>query len=138
MQEKNIIGLEGTVHKAKDDARVDVSSSADALAQRKTHLKRQADFYRVGIVHAKATIKHGARPDTLFHSALDHATWAVRSRVDSVLRPTGISVGTVWPYAVSIIGFLRQRKMMKPALGVLAAAAGAAVYVQRRRTQSRY
>ena len=153
MEQKNIIGLDGTIHPSRMEASSeakggakgvvmglvngDATSKDDALAQRKTHLKRQADFYRVGIVHAKATIKHGARPDTLFHSALDHATWAVRSRVDSLLRPTGISVATVWPYAVSVLGFLRQRKMMKPALGVLAAAAGAAVYYQRRRSQPR-
>ena len=76
MEEKNIIGLEGP------------SDGKDALAERKTQLKRQADFYRVGIVHSKASIKQGVRPEALFHSALDHATWAIRSRVDNVLRPT--------------------------------------------------
>ncbi len=126
MEQKNIIGLEGTVDKA------------DSLSERKTHLKRQADFYRVGIVHAKASIKQGARPEALFHSALDHATWAVRSRVDGLLRPTGISVGTIWPYAISMLGFLRQRGMMKPALGVLAVAAGAAAYWQRKRLHNFY
>ena len=129
MEEKNIIGLEGPAGK---------TDKADSLTDRKTHLKRQADFFRVGIVHAKHSIKQGARPEVMFHSALDHATWAVRSRVDSMLRPTGISIGTVWPYAVSLLGFLRQRRMMKPALGVLAAAAGAAVYLQRRRAQAIY
>ncbi len=126
MEEKNIIGLDKPLDKAQ------------ALIERKTHLKRQADFYRVGIVHAKASIKQGARPEALFHSALDHASWAVRSRVDSILRPTGISIATVWPYAISMLGFLRQRKMMKPAIGVLALAAGAAAYWQRRRLQNLY
>ena len=126
MQEKNIIGLEGP------------SDGKDALAERKTQLKRQADFYRVGIVHAKAGIKQGARPEALFHRALDHAGWAVRSRVDSVLRPTGINVASVMPYAISLLGFLRRRRMMKPALGVLAAAAAVAVYVQQRRSKATY
>ncbi len=126
MEEKNIIGLEAPIDKV------------DSLSERKTHLKRQADFYRVGIVHAKASIKQGARPEALFHSALDHATWAVRSRVDGFLRPTGISVATVWPYAISLLGLLRQRGMMKPAIGVLAVAAGAAAYWQRHRLQNLY
>ena len=129
MEEKKIIGLEGPAGK---------TDKADSLTERKTHLKRQADFYRVGIVHAKHSIKQGARPEDLFHSALDHATWAVRSRVDGILRPTGVSVATVWPYALSILRLLRQRRMVKPALGVLAAVAGAAVYFQRRRTHAGY
>ena len=121
MEEKNIIGLDGP------------TDGKDALAQRMTQLKRQADFYRVGIVHSKANIKQSARPEALFHRAIDHASWAIRSRVDSVLRPTGINVASVMPYAVSLLGLLRRRKLMKPALGVLAAAAGVAVYMRQRR-----
>ena len=126
MEEKNIIGLEAPEGKG------------DELAIRKTRLKRQADFYRVGIVHAKASIKQGARPEALFHNALDHATWAVRSRVDSMLRPTGINVASIMPYAVSILGFITRRRLVKPALGVVAAAAAVAYYVQRRRTKAAY
>jgi len=125
MEEKQIIGLEGP--KDKDDA----------LAERKARLLRQGEFYRVGIVHAKANIKQGARPDALFHNALDHATWAIRSRVDGILRPTGVNVSTIMPYAVSILGFLSRRRLVKPALGVLAVAAGAVYYLQHRRTTSR-
>jgi len=125
MEEKQIIGLEGP--KDKDDA----------LAERKARLLRQGEFYRVGIVHAKANIKQGARPDALFHNALDHATWAIRSRVDGILRPTGVNVSTIMPYAVSILGFLSRRRLVKPALGVLAVAAGAFYYLQHRRTTSR-
>ncbi|MBC7686021.1 MAG: hypothetical protein H7176_12430 [Bdellovibrionales bacterium] len=124
MDEKNIIGLD------------DPTDGKDSLAQRKTQLKRQADFYRVGIVHSKASIKQSARPEALFHRAIDHASWAIRSRIDSVLRPTGINVASVMPYAVSLLGLLRKRKLMKPALGVLAAAAGVAVYVWQRRTNT--
>jgi hypothetical protein len=120
MNEHNIIGLEAS---AKDDP----------VGARMSQLKRQADFYRVGIVHAKATIKQGARPEALLHNALDHATWALRSRVDTLLRPTGINVASIMPYAVSILGFITRRRLVKPALGVLAVAAGLAYYVQRRR-----
>ncbi len=126
MQEKNIIGLEPA-----DD-------SEASLATRKARLKRQADFYRVGIVHAKAGIKQGARPEALFHNALDHASWAVRTRVDNLLRPTGINVASIMPYAVSILGFITRRRLVKPALGALAAAAGLAYYVQQRRNKAAY
>lgn len=126
MEEKEIIGLEGP--KDKDDA----------LAERKARLLRQGEFYRVGIVHAKANIKQGARPDALFHNALDHATWAIRSRVDGILRPTGINVSTIMPYAVSILGFISRRRLVKPALGVLAVAAGAFYFLQHRRATTVY
>lgn len=126
MEEKNIIGLEGA------------NDKDGGLAERKARLMRQADFYRVGIVHAKASIKQGARPDALFHSALDHATWAVRSRVDSILKPTGINVATIMPYAVSMIGFITRRRLVKPALGVLAIAGGVAYYLQQRRARAAY
>lgn len=121
-KDNNILGLEGP--------------KADSLAERKARIKREGDFFRVGIVRAKAHIAHGAKPETLFHSALDHATFALRSRVDSILRPTGINVATIAPYAMTVLGLLRRRGLMKPALAILAVAGGAAVYVQQRRTRS--
>ena len=126
MEEKNIIGL------------APADYDGDSLATRKARLKRQADFYRVGIVHAKAGIKQGARPEALFHKALDHAGWTLRSRVDSLLRPTGINVASIMPFAVNVLGFIRRRHLVKPTLGLLAAAAGAAFYVQQKRHKSAY
>jgi len=107
-----------------------------ALAERKERLLRQAEFYRVGIVHARAGIKQGARPEALFHTALDHASWAIRSRVDGLLRPTGISVATIMPFAMTIFGVIKRRQLVKPALGVLLAAAAVAIYVQQRRART--
>ena len=121
MEKKNIIGLEPPEGKEDD------------ISVRKARLKRQGDFYRVGIVHAKASIKQGARPEALFHSAVDHASWAIRSRVDSILRPTGLNVATVMPYAVTVLGFLRARGLVKPAIGILTALAGVGIYFQQRR-----
>ncbi len=112
------------------------ASKEDVLAERKARLIRQAEFYRVGIVHAKAGIKQGSRPEALFHTALDHASFALRSRVDGLLRPTGINVAAVMPFAMSILGFITRRRLVKPALGVLAAAAGVAYYVQQRRNKA--
>jgi hypothetical protein len=126
MEEKNIIGLEAPEGKE------------DELSVRKARLKRQGDFYRVGIVHAKHSIKQGARPDALFHSAMDHASWAIRNRVDSVLRPTGLNVATVMPYAITVLGFLRKRGMVKPAIGILTALAGVGIYLQQRRAKTIY
>lgn len=113
---------------------VGLAKQEDSLEERKARLLRQADFYRVNIVRAKHHVKEGVRPEVMFHTALDHATWAVRSRVDSILRPTGISVATIAPYALTIFHFLRRRGMVKPALGVAAAVGAAAWYLQRRRT----
>ncbi|SHH07533.1 hypothetical protein [Massilia sp. CF038] len=129
MEEKQIIGLEPS--EGKQDKQ-------DSVAERKARLLRQAEFYRVGIVHAKAGIRQGARPEALFHSAMDHATWALRQRVDGLLRPTGINVATVAPYALSILGFLRRRRMLKPALGLAAALGGVAYYLQQRRAKTVY
>jgi len=105
------------------------------LAERKTRLLRQAEFHRQNIINAKTAIKQGAHPQAIFHNALDHATFALRNRVDMVLRPTGTNVSTLMPYAISLLGFLRQRRMLKPAIGVAAVAAGVAAYVKHRRNQ---
>lgn len=123
MEEHHIVGLEVAPGKG------------DELAERKARLLRQGEFYRVGIVRAKHSIRESARPEALFHSAIDHATWAVRSRVDGLLRPTGVSVASIMPYAVSILGFLNRRKLIKPAIGIVAVVAGVALYLQQRRSR---
>lgn len=112
---------------------VEVKAKPVDAAERKAELIRQGEFYRVGVVHSKAQVKYAARPEALFHSAVDHATWAVRSRVDSLLQPTGASVASIMPYAMAIIGFIRKRKMGKASLGVALALAGAGWYLQQRR-----
>jgi hypothetical protein len=112
-----------------DDSR---RSDKDELAARKAALLRQGEFYRVGIVHAKANVKQGARPDAIFHRAIDHATFALRSRVDGLLRPGGASVSSLMPYALSIVGFLSRRRLVRPALGVVAVAVALGWYLQRR------
>jgi hypothetical protein len=107
----------------------------DELAARKAALLRQGEFYRVGIVHAKANVKQGARPEAIFHRAIDTATYALRSRVDGLLHPgsgSGGSVSSLLPLAISVLGFLSRRRLVKPALGVVAAAAALGWYLQRR------
>jgi hypothetical protein len=104
-------------------------------AERKEELLRDGEFYRAGVAHAKAQIRHGARPEVLFHSAVDHATYAIRGRVDSLLHPTGISVASMAPYALTAIKFIRHRKLGKPALAVSILLGVAGWYFQRRRAQ---
>lgn len=119
----------GSAREVPDQA----SEPEDSVAERKARLLRQAEFHRAGIVHSKAAISYGARPEVLFHKALDHASWAVRTRVDSILHPTGLNVASMAPYALSVLTFIRRRGWLKPALGLAAAAGAAAWYVQRYR-----
>jgi len=104
-------------------------------AERMEELKRDGEFFRAGVAHSKAQIRHGARPEVLFHSAVDHATFALRSRVDSLLHPTGFSVASMAPYALTAIKFIRHRKLGKPALAVSVLLGVAGWYFQRRRAQ---
>ncbi|MES2019258.1 MAG: hypothetical protein V4484_22430 [Pseudomonadota bacterium] len=110
-----------------------VHNKAQALAERKQALLRQAEGYRVGIVHARSGIAQNARPEALLHSALNHASWALRSRVDAWLHPSGLQAGALLPFALSVIGFITRRRLVQPALGALAVAGAVALYVQRRR-----
>lgn len=103
--------------------------------ERKRALLREGEFYRTGVAHARAQIKHGARPEVMFHTAIDHATWALRTRADALLKPTGTSVSVLAPYALTVLGFIRKRRLGKPALGIAALAGVAAWYLQRKRAQ---
>lgn len=105
------------------------------IDMRKAQLIRQGEFYRVGLVHAKAQVKHGAQPAALFHTAVDHAGAALRNRLDHMLGPTGMTVGSLAPYALTIVGFIRRRRLGKPALGVALALAGIGWFLQQRRNQ---
>jgi hypothetical protein len=118
-----------------DTQTVEVKHKAGDLEQRKAELIRQGAFYRGGVVHAKAQIKHAVRPEALFHSAVDHAAWALRSRVDGLLKPTGTSVAMLMPYAVAVFKFIRQRRMGKAGLGMALALAAAGWYLQQRRAR---
>ncbi|MES3024486.1 MAG: hypothetical protein V4857_23195 [Pseudomonadota bacterium] len=109
-----------------------------ALAERKAKLLRQGELYRVGIVHARAHVRNESRPEAIMHAAIEHASYAVRSRIDGLLAPTGINVASIMPYAATIMGFIARRRLVKPAIGVIAVVAGLAWYLQRRRTQAAY
>lgn len=107
-----------------------------STAERKAKFVRQGELYRVGVVRAKAQVLHEAQPQALFHSALDHASFAVRSRVDHLLSPTGFSMGGILPYAMPVLRLLRNRRFgrkSKLALGAVAILGGIGVYYQQKR-----
>ena len=118
-----------------DTQTVEVKEQRGDTQQRKDELIPQGEFYRVGVVHAKAQVKHAVRPEALFHSAVDHAAWALRSRVDGLLKPTGASVAMIMPYALSVFKFIRQRRMGKAGIGAALALAAAGWYLQQRRAR---
>jgi hypothetical protein len=112
---------------------VEVKAPKEDMQERKAQLIREGEFYRVALVHAKAQVKHAARPDVLFHSAVDHATWAVRSRVDGLLKPTGASLATLAPILVTAVRIFRNRRMGIAGIASAVAMAGFGWYMQQRR-----
>lgn len=97
--------------------------AATALkAARKAQLLRDGEFYRVGIVHAKARVLHSLSPNAIMHHAYEHAVGFVTSRIESVLAPTGVRLGSLMPYAVTAFSFFARKKLLKPALGIVLAA----------------
>jgi hypothetical protein len=104
-----------------------------STAERKAYLLEEAARHRDAIVLARRHIRSGARPEVLVHNAVDYATYAVRSRVDSLLSPAGLSMTAVAPYALQLLRMLRRRGQLKPALGVAGVLAGAFWYYRHRR-----
>jgi hypothetical protein len=104
-------------------------------AVRKAELLREGEFYRAGVAHCKAQIRHGSRPEVLLHSAFDHASWALRARADAMLKPTGTSVAALAPYALTALHYIRRRRLGKQALGVAVMLGVAGWYLQHRRAQ---
>ena len=103
--------------------------------QRKRALLRDGEFYRAGVAHARAQIKHAAQPEVMLHSVMDHATWALRSRADALLKPTGTSISTLAPYALTVLSFIRKRRLGKQAVGAAAVLGALGWFVQRKRAQ---
>ena len=103
--------------------------------ERKRALLRDAEYYRAGVAHARAQIRHEARPEVMLHSVIDHATWALRTRADALLKPTGTSISVLAPYALTVLGFIRKRRLGKPAMGAAVILGALAWYLQRKRAQ---
>jgi len=102
-------------------------------ATRKQELLREGEFFRAGVAHAKAHIQHAAKPEVMLHSAIDHATWALRARADALLKPTGANMSVLMPYAMAAVNFVRQRRMGKQAAGAALLMGALGWYMKRRR-----
>ena len=111
-----------------------IKEPLSGLDTRKAQLIRQGEFYRVGVVHAKAQLHFAVRPQALIHSALDHAGAALRARVDKLLAPAGTNVATIMPYALVLSRFMRHRKVGKASIGAALVLTGIGWYLQQRRT----
>jgi hypothetical protein len=117
-------------------------ADADVLAERKARIVRQGAYYRVAIVHGKAQLRQGMRPEAIFHRALGHAGQAVRARVDGLLH-TGTGnvalagiVPALVPHALKFFGVLSRRQLLRPALGIGFVLIAAGYLWQRRRQRS--
>ncbi|MCA1246395.1 hypothetical protein [Massilia sp. MS-15] len=108
--------------------------SADP-AQRKQELLREGEFFRSSVAHARAQIRHAARPEVMLHGAIDHATWALRARADALLKPTGTSVSVLMPYGLAVLNFIRQRRLGKQAGAAAILLGVGAWYMNKRRVQ---
>lgn len=123
--------MEHQIIEVKDKPKVDELS----VAERKALLVRQGEIHRIGVVRAKAQVLHEAQPQALFHTAVDHASFALRSRVDSLLSPSGFSVAALLPYVMPALRILRNRRFgnkSKIALGVVAVLGGVGLYFQQK------
>lgn len=104
-------------------------------AARKSELLREGEFFRAGVAHAKAQIRHAARPEVMLHSAMDQVTWALRARADALLKPTGTNVSVLMPYALAVVNFLRQKRLGKPAAGAVLTLGALGWYLNRKRAR---
>ena len=102
---------------------------------RKQELLREGEYFRNGVAHAKAQIRHSAHPDVMLHGVIDHATSALRVRADALLRPTGTSVSDLMPYGMAAYKFIRQRRMGRKAAGAALVLGAIGYYLNKRRTQ---
>lgn len=102
---------------------------------RKQELLREGEYFRNGVVHAKAQIRHSAHPEVMLHGVIDHATSALRVRADALLRPTGTSVSALMPYGMAVYNFVRRRRMGRQAAGAALVLGAIGYYLNKRRTQ---
>jgi hypothetical protein len=88
-----------------------------ALADRKAKLLLDGEAYRLGIVHAKASVGHDFGVESLIYSAVEHAVGFAGARLEAVLAPTGGGLQALMPLAVLAFSWLSRKKILKPAIG---------------------
>lgn len=105
----------------------------------KERLIRAGEYYRVGVVHAKAQLEYALRPEAVMQEALSQAVGLAQARFGSLLGggqggEGGFSLGRLLPFALTLGSFIARRRLVKPALAVgVAVAVGAAWLMRRKR-----
>ena len=106
------------------------------FAAERQRLIREGELYRVKVVHSKALVANALHPDALFHGAVDHAVGLAQARLGGLLQPGGLSgfnYKALMPYALTIGSFIARKKLVKPALGVVAVLGLGAAWLTRRK-----
>jgi hypothetical protein len=101
-----------------------------AQAARKRLLIAQGEMYRVGIVHARANVGYALRPESLLQGVVETAVGFAGHRVESLLAPGGMRLQG---YVLTALSFIGRKKLVKPALVLVAVAAVAASWLRRKR-----
>ncbi|MET3131570.1 hypothetical protein AAKU55_001832 [Oxalobacteraceae bacterium GrIS 1.11] len=112
-----------------------MSMDADRAAQaaRKNNLIAQGQLYRVGIVHARASVSAALRPEALLEGAVELAVGFAAARIETLLSPGGARLQNMMPYVLTAVSFIGRKKLFKQALGVGLAAAVAVAWLARRK-----
>ncbi|MDX8125026.1 hypothetical protein SKZ59_24920 [Janthinobacterium sp. GMG2] len=104
-----------------------------AQAARKRLLIAQGEMYRVGIVHARANVGYALRPESMLQGVVETAVGFAGHRVESLLAPGGMRLQGAMPYVLTALSFIGRKKLVKPALVLVAIAAVAASWLRRKR-----
>ena len=101
-------------------------------AARKRQLIAEGELYRVSIVHARANVGHALRPETMLQGVIHTVSGFAGHRVESLLAPGGFRLQSLMPYAMTALSFIGRKKLVKPALALVAVAAVAAGWLRRK------
>jgi len=110
-----------------------------ALAAEKLRLVREGELLRIKVVHSKALLSQAMHPDALMHGAFDHVVGMAQARVGGLLQPGGLSgfnissLKSLMPYALTVGSFIARRRLIKPALMLVAVAGAGAAWLMRRK-----
>ena len=102
----------------------------------KERLIREGEYYRVGVIHAKAQVAQALRPEAILHEAVDQAIGLAQGRLGSLLQPGGLSglkLSSLLPYALTLGSYIARKRLIKPALAVGAVVAVGAAWLMRRK-----
>jgi len=102
----------------------------------KERLIREGEYYRVGVIHAKAQVAQALRPEAILHEAVDQAIGLAQARFGGLLQPGGLSglkLSSLLPYALTLGTYIARKRLIKPALAVGAVVAVGAAWLMRRK-----